>query len=307
MVYAPMPTWRRHIPRVLRAVRAWRRQILRLLPLLGLEVVDVAPGTVLVSRQRGGGVEVDRLSPGATLVTQPRVARKHWMEREKTLSTYLAHEHIAALLGMYRVNCVIDVGAHRGEYGQRLRAAGYGGYIVSFEPAPEAFAKLKRTAAGDEKWTVHPHALGREDGVTAMNVVPGSTLSSILTPTRFGAGRYAQLREVKKEEVEVRRLDAMLDSVIAHVPNPRLYLKLDTQGYDLEVFAGLGERTRDFVGMQSEVALLQIYEGMPRMREALEVYETAGFDITAMYPVSRQTRTARVLEFDCVMVRVRRV
>ena len=87
------------------------------------------------------------------------------------------------------------------------------------------------------------------------------------------------------------------------MPEPRPYLKLDTQCYDLEAFAGLGDRTRDFVGMQSEVALLQIYDGMPRMPEALQVYEAAGFEITGLFPVSRQSRTARVLEFDCVMVR----
>lgn len=71
------------------------------------------------------------------------------------------------------------------------------------------------------------------------------------------------------------------------------------------MFAGLGERVADFVGLQSEVALLQIYEGMPRMPEALAAYEAAGFEITALYPVSRDRRTARVLEFDCVMVRDR--
>ena len=135
-----------------------------------------------------------------------------------------------------------------------------------------------------------------------MNVVPG-TLSSVLAPTTFGSSRYAQLREPTTQEVEVRRMDGLLDSVLAHVPEPRPYLKLDTQGYDLEAFAGLGDRTRDFVGMQSEVALLQIYDGMPRMPEALQVYEAAGFEITGLFPVSRQSRTARVLEFDCVMVR----
>jgi hypothetical protein len=48
---------------------------------------------------------------------------------------------------------------------------------------------------------------------------------------------------------------------------------------------------------------MQIYEGMPRLPDALAVYEKAGFDVAAMYPVSRQGKTGRVLEFDCVMVR----
>ena len=31
----------------------------------------------------------------------------------------------------------------------------------------------------------------------------------------------------------------------------------------------------------------------------------AGFEIAGLYPVSRQTRTGRVLEYDCVMVRAK--
>ena len=63
----------------------------------------------------------------------------------------------------------------------------------------------------------------------------------------------------------MRRLDGLLDDLLAGIDDPRPYLKLDTQGFDLEAFAGLGERARDLVGMQSEVALLRIYEGMPRL------------------------------------------
>jgi hypothetical protein len=132
--------------------------------------------------------------------------------------------------------------------------------------------------------------------------VPG-TLSSVLPPTSFGAKRYTRLQEPVAHEVPLRRLDGLVDEIVAGVPGARPYLKLDTQGFDLEAFAGLGERARDFVAMQAEVALLRIYEGMPRMPEALADYEAAGFEVTALYPVSRQAKSARVLEFDCVMVR----
>jgi hypothetical protein len=149
---------------------------------------------------------------------------------------------------------------------------------------------------------VHEVALGREDGSTQLNVVPG-TMSSPLPATDFGARRYAQLREPVVHEVAVRRLDGMMDTVLAGLDDPRPFLKLDTQGYDLEVFAGLGTRTADIVAMQSEVALVKIYEGMPRLPEALVAYEQAGFEVSGFFPVSRESKTGRVLEFDCVMVR----
>jgi FkbM family methyltransferase len=278
----------------------WRRRIRGALRALGADVATVGPRSVVFARR--GSVALRKLAPGAVLATEPVFAAGRRLEIEHGIARQLVHGHVAAILEMYRVNCVLDVGANRGQFGAELREAGFEGHIVSFEPVPEAFERLERTARRDPRWTALPYALGRENGVTAINVVPG-TLSSVLEPSAFGARRYARLREPQTREVPVRRLDAVLDDVLAGVPAPRPYLKLDTQGYDLEVFAGLGERVSDIVAMQSEVALLRIYRGMPRLPEALSAYEAAGFHVTGLFPVSRESRTARVLEFDCVMVR----
>ena len=278
----------------------WSERVTGILPRLGLRAVHVLPGGVLVSRR--AAFRIRALDPDAALVIRRRSRRRHWYEREKALTSYAVGEHVAAVLDQYRVNLVIDVGANRGQYAKRLRRAGYRGRIASFEPVPDVFARLREAAAGDPRWSVHPFALGSEETETSMHVVPG-TLSSVLAPTDFGAQRYAQLREPAAQPIRVRRLDAVLDELTAGLQAPRVYLKLDTQGYDVEVFRGAGARVREFVGMQSEVALMRIYEGMPRLPEALALYEGSGFEVTALYPVSRETATARVLEFDCVMVR----
>ena len=256
-----------------------------------------------VAGARRLGYEVERVPPGARLMMRPlEGGGKKWLKREKLLFDHLARAQVAALLEMYEVNCVIDVGAHRGQYARRLRAGGYTGHIVSFEPVPEVFERLARGAAKDPRWSAHRLALGREEGEATMNVVPG-TLSSLLPANEFGARRYAQLNDPVEVRVPVRRLDSLLDELTAGIPDPRPYLKLDTQGFDLDVFAGVGERIGEFVGMQSEVALLEIYEGMPGIVEALETYRGAGFEITGMFPVSRESRTGRVVEYDCVLAR----
>lgn len=278
-----------------------RRRLVSLLPRLGLEVVDVGPGTVVVSR-RHPAVQVRELAPGMTLCLHRGQARRHLGDLQKALYRFLTPEHVAWMLRMYRVNCVVDVGANVGQYGLALRRAGYRGRIASFEPLPHLLEQLEATAAGDPDWKVYPVAVGKADTETEMHVVSG-TMSSLLPPSEFGNRRYKRFKKMQSEQVSVRRLDGMLDEVLDGIPRPRPYLKLDTQGFDLEAFHGLGDRVAQFVGMQSEVALLQIYEGMPRMAQALEVYEAAGFEITGMFPVSREDRTGRVLEFDCVMVR----
>lgn len=136
-----------------------------------------------------------------------------------------------------------------------------------------------------------------------MKVVFG-TMSSALGPTEYGRQRYKRFGKITTVDVPLRRLDGLLDEITPEeLVDPRWYLKLDTQGFDLEAFAGLGDRVRQIVAMQSEMALLSIYEGMPRLPTALATYEAAGFEVSGMFPVTRERDTGRVLEFDCVLVR----
>jgi FkbM family methyltransferase len=300
-----------------------RRRLLRLLPAVGLRVIDIAAGSVVLSRSprtrarpvlpgavlvevgsrgRGGRLDVSALSEDAALLTAGRLGWEQALAAERKVLHVLLPHILMAHLTRYEVNCVVDVGANRGQYARMLRQAGYTGRIVSFEPIPPEFALLEEAAADDPNWEVRPLALGSSEGTLEMHVTPG-TLSSPLPPTSFGEESFYRLRHTTQAVVPVRRLDGMLDEILADLPDPRPFLKMDTQGFDVEVFLGLGARAREFVGLQSEVALLQLYQDMPRLPEALGIYEEAGFEVSGMYPVTRHQATGRVLEFDCVMVR----
>jgi FkbM family methyltransferase len=318
------------------------RQMLKLMPRLGVRVTDLGPGTAVVSR-RGGRVRT-ALGPGADLLTTDKgqyavtgvgkdtwvVARTKALGRLKSVrlgdsgarllldeqaggderrlqlaaADYLCPQHVAAMLDFYGVNCVFDVGANAGQYAKRLRGFGYTGRIVSFEPTADAFERLRKAAAHDPEWQVHHLGLGREDTVSSIHT-GWNTMNSLLPPSDYGRGRYQRFTKTRTEEIRIRRLDDVMDEALDGIDEPRPFLKMDTQGYDLEVFAGAGERIGDFVGLQSEVAVLRLYEGSPKMSEAVAAYEAGGFEITGMYPVTREAATGRVVEFDCVMVRAK--
>jgi FkbM family methyltransferase len=217
------------------------------------------------------------------------------------------HDHLALLFERYGVDCVLDVGANRGQYGRELRLAGYRGRLVSFEPVQVLCEELREVAAGDAAWTVQSVALGREAGVTEINVTRHDVFSSFRQPAAFAAHRFGQATEMARHErVTVRRLEDVLDELFDAGPPPRCFLKMDTQGFDLEVFAGLGRWAEHVVGLQSEVAAIPLYTEMPRMAEAIARYEAAGFELTGLFPISRDESTGRVIEFDCVMVRAPR-
>ncbi|MFJ4425336.1 FkbM family methyltransferase [Streptomyces bobili] len=303
------------------------RRLLRLMPRIGVQVTDIAPGTALVSRSAtplsvtgaGKGTWIVRRNkggatpePGATsavrlgetgaVLLMDAAAGQDERKLQLAAAEYLCTQHVAAMLALYEANCVFDVGANNGQYARRLRRLGYTGRIVSFEPTSETFAQLEKAAERDPDWHVYQCGLGREE-TTAEIHTGWKTMNSLLGPSDYGKDRYSRFHTSDTEEIRIRRLDEVMDEALDGLADPRPYLKMDTQGYDLEVFAGAGKRVEEFVGMQSEVAVLRLYEGSPGMGEAVATYEAAGFGITGMYPVTREATTGRVIEFDCVLMR----
>ena len=63
-----------------------------------------------------------------------------------------------------KIDTVLDVGANVGQFGRRLRALGYNGDIVSFEPITLVFRELAATAARDRRWFTRQIALGDTNG-----------------------------------------------------------------------------------------------------------------------------------------------
>jgi FkbM family methyltransferase len=240
------------------------------------------------------GLEVIKIGEDAAYVIQEkRLKRQEWMP------------HSAMLKTMFRdlgVNLVIDVGANEGQFGRSLREF-YDGPIISFEPVADTFKRLQAKAAGDSQWTVVRSALGVRDSTMTMRVPKNSVFSSLLPLNNYSARRFGQVEEESRsEEVQVRRLDDLLRTMGVNVCDRRLFLKLDTQGFDLEVFEGAQGILDAVVAMQSEVSLVAIYEGIPHWTTSVAKYEAAGYGVAAMYPVTREEW--RVIEFDCLMVKV---
>jgi len=222
----------------------------------------------------------------------------------KTLIDLVANRDVMHVLELHRVNCVLDVGANIGQYALRLRESGWTGRIVSFEPVPHVFEELAAAAADDPDWLVRNVGLGREDAEATIHVDSGKgTMSSLLTASDYGAKWSRKLATTSPLTVQVRRLESMLPELLDGLDDPRVYLKLDTQGYDLEAFLGAGTGLDAVVAMQSEISSVPIYDGMPDLTTALDTYRSHGFDLAGCWPVSYERATHRALEFDAVMVR----
>lgn len=90
-------------------------------------------------------------------------------------------KHLRELFTMLGIDCVLDVGANKGQYYEFLRdQVGFRGRVISFEPIPDLAEALRGRAAHDSNWTVCDFAVGRKDDVLPLNVTNRSGWSSFL-------------------------------------------------------------------------------------------------------------------------------
>ncbi len=228
------------------------------------------------------------------------IAQAFGYELIKIKSHPSVDSHVSNVIKHYGIDLVFDVGANRGQFAQTLRRRGYRGEIHSFEPASKVFEQLQAACLGDRNWFAHRLALGDACGEQTMNVAESTVLSSFLDPNEFGASQFSAMGAAQRETVEVGALDSFAAEHIADIHNRRILLKMDTQGYDLKVFAGATNTVANVAFMLSELSLLPIYSEMPHYLDALRTYEERGFVVTGLYPISRKDDFS-VIEMDCMM------
>lgn len=209
--------------------------------------------------------------------------------------------HLIKIIEEYAVDALLDVGANEGAFGTMVRGLGFRGEIFSFEPVRGAFDRLSRLAAEDEKWTAFDFALGAEAGEALINVSKFSQFSSILPANEYGVSNWKSIEVEHQQQVKIRSLNECIDEGL--IPRKRRFLlKMDTQGYDLQVFRGAGYLRDNICCMLSELSIIPIYHGMPHYLEALSEYERNGFSVSGFFPITRRKGTLTLNEVDCMLV-----
>ena len=142
------------------------------------------------------------------------------------------------MLGVQRINCVLDVGANAGQFAKGLRSQGYAGRIVSFEPSSDALPMLLEATSFDRDWSVRAVALGREPRVATMHRFRNSLFNSLHEASDQTRDLFTDAVKVGEEQIRVSTLDHEYESSVQGITNPRVLLKSDTQGHDLDVIEG---------------------------------------------------------------------
>lgn len=213
---------------------------------------------------------------------------------------------LAQIFQTLKIDCVLDVGANRGQFKTFIRnQVGYGGTILSFEPVKQLADACRKLAQQDPDWHIFETALGDRDGRATMNVTERDTFSSFLNPleSELVKRRFAKFMTISaKVEVEIRSVDAVLPELMNRYKFARPFLKMDTQGFDLAVMNGASDSLKLIPALQTELSILPIYQNMPTWTAMVGNLNERGFALSGMFPITRD-ENLRVVEIDGIFVR----
>jgi FkbM family methyltransferase len=201
---------------------------------------------------------------------------------------------------------IIDVGANIGQFGTKARVSGYTGLIYSFEPQSEAHRILSARKSNDKNWIIEaPCALGAKDGEVDLKISKNSFSSSLLEVNATHLGANINSQTVSTEKVKVRTLDSFLDSKF--VDQSRIFLKIDVQGFELEVLQGTELSLSRISTVQVELSTTTLYQGQSHFMKIISFLDFHGFEIWDLQNGFRDSKSGRLLQFDGIFKKVREV
>jgi FkbM family methyltransferase len=135
----------------------------------------------------------------------------------------------------------VDIGANVGDVSNRLLEAGY--EVYAFEPNSTVFYHLNDRLGRHADFHCYPWALGSIDEARQLHIVSDLSGSNVYEdPTLYSSLTLHSMPDdlvfSRSVPVSVRSLESLHAS--RHVPVSPGLVKIDTEGFDLEVIRGMG-------------------------------------------------------------------
>jgi FkbM family methyltransferase len=218
---------------------------------------------------------------------------------------YSGHPTALALELMRRTNpdLIIDVGANSGQYASEILTVRSDARIISFEALTAAHALARAQSGRYPTWTVRDRvAVGAGSGTAQINIAENSVSSSLLGMTSILLNAAPAARYIESEKVSVEPLDKLLAEDVKC--GTRLYLKVDTQGYEKQVLEGASRILPHIVAMELELSFAPIYEGQALALDMISWLQSMGYRLTGLSNGLRQPMTGELLQVDAFFIRL---
>jgi FkbM family methyltransferase len=218
--------------------------------------------------------------------------------------TYDSELNLMKSLNFFRAKSIIDVGANEGQFVLRLLKNNFKGNVISFEPITDAYTKLLINAERNKKkisWAVFEKCgLGSKDFFQDIFISQHSESSSILKILPKHTYLKPLSKTISIEKIKIKKLDSFYDDIKKLDKN--IFLKIDTQGYELEVLKGAEKTLKLITALIVEVSLVQLYEDQPPWLDIVNFLKERNFIVWSVDRVMGDISTGETYQLDVTFV-----
>jgi hypothetical protein len=144
-------------------------------------------------------------------------------------------------------------------------------------------------------------ALGNANSEAVIRIAGNSTSSSLLPMNDTHVRAAPTSAYTGSEPVTVRRLDAI--DIPALRVDGRALLKIDTQGFEMQVLQGAESLLGRILGVQLELSLVPLYDGQADYRDLIAWLADRGYHMWNLIPGFVDQNSGRMLQFDGMFFR----
>jgi FkbM family methyltransferase len=188
-------------------------------------------------------------------------------------------EHLLVLRGL-GCKYIVDVGANRGQFALVAREALPKARIYSFEPLIEPGYIFKSIFANDPCVILYPFAVGKEKMCSTIHITRDDDSSSLMPVTKLQSDLFPGAVETKTRPVMVYPLSQVIEP--DSIP-PDSLLKIDVQGYELDVLQGCEDLLPRFSHLYIECSFVELYEGQALAYQIITWLEERGFILGSVH------------------------
>jgi FkbM family methyltransferase len=183
---------------------------------------------------------------------------------------------------------IVDVGAFEGEWSKIARSIWPNARLEMVEPNEKQYPILTPMMT-TLKAHLHQELLGAEEGQEAAFYIMGS-----------GSSIFEERGSISQNK-EIRRLKT-LDTILPDLDGIDL-LKIDAQGYELEILKGAERLLPKTAAIILEVALIQMNQGAPLLHEVLTFMKARGFISYEILEFHRRLLDGALVQIDILFIR----
>lgn len=196
----------------------------------------------------------------------------------------------------FNIQTIYDVGANKGQYARLMRKLGYKGKIISYEPLEGPYKKLHKSSEPDVNWQTFQLGIGDEFGEKEINVSENLVSSSFQEMLPIHISESPDSKYIRTEKVELKTFDS--EFVLHHNTGEVALLKIDTQGYELNVLRGASKSLEYVTAVQIEMCLSQTYENEPDYLSIIQILKESGFKLFSLETGYSNKKSGQLYQAD---------